>query len=586
MYARKKSFGTGKKSYLLFPFLFFLAGFLIPFTPSYAMAQEPPGWYEQDSGTTVSLAAIEAVDTMTAWVAGAEGTILKTTDGGDDWLPQESGTTLALADISAVDGNTAWAVGGDTVTGAFIVIRTINGGETWETTAEGIGYVLTEIEAVSTDVAWVAGFGVGVSGGLEGIISKTIDGGASWYLQPPGIQSPILDISAVDANTAWAVGGEVVLETIDGGWTWTAQTPLLSPGMDEPETFLAIEAADANNVWLLGKYLYDGGIVSWYVGFFMKSSDGGATWYSPPAGHYGFFTGNDISAADALNAWVAGSSSSSGNLSRTSNGGTTWVVQPASDVDLTGVSAASPMVAWAIGEDGTILHTVSGGFTEPAPQIESISPASGTTGGIDPIQMTITGSDFGASQSSGSAVAFGSWLIVNTDSWSDTEIIFTLGSSILTYAAPGPYEVTVTTPSGTSNAAVFTMLEGELKLDSISPDHGIQHTLLMDVSNLAGSNFKAGSTVRLENESGVIAAISVNVLSPVQIAFSMSLFGVQPGVYDVVVTNPDGSEARLEGGFTVDPLCGTGGGTAVLMLGLTLGLLSLAGSSRLRKRKK
>ncbi len=84
----------------------------------------------------------------------------------------------------------------------------------------------------------------------------------------------------------------------------------------------------------------------------------------------------------------------------------------------------------------------------------------------------------------------------------------------------------------------------------------------------------------------MINALSVNVISPVQIAFNMSLFGAQPGAYDVVVTNPDGSEARLEDGFTVTSPCGAGGGAAVLMLGLVMGLVSLAGAGRLFKRRK
>jgi hypothetical protein len=121
---------------------------------------------------------------------------------------------------------------------------------------------------------------------------------------------------------------------------------------------------------------------------------------------------------------------------------------------------------------------------------------------------------------------------------------------------------------------------------SISPNRGVQYTLLMEVSNLSGAGFEPGAVVRLENGSVVMGALSVSVISPVRIAFNISLFGAQPGVYDVVVTNPDGSEARLEDGFTVDPLCGSGSGVAVLMLGLAMGLLSLAGTSRLFKRKK
>jgi photosystem II stability/assembly factor-like uncharacterized protein len=44
-------------------------------------------------------------------VVGAEGTILRTLNGGVTWTPQSSGTTNALVGVSFVDANTGWAVG-------------------------------------------------------------------------------------------------------------------------------------------------------------------------------------------------------------------------------------------------------------------------------------------------------------------------------------------------------------------------------------------------------------------------------------------------------------------------------------------
>ena len=568
-----------KRTFLFSATLILLAMLMVPMiAASPSVAAMPVGWYAQDSGVTEDLNAVEAVDAFTAWVVGDNGTIIKTTDGGDNWLPQESGTSLNLTDVSAVSGNTAWVVGGDgVVDGAFIVLRTIDGGETWDAVAKGAGYLLSEITAVDAEIAWVAG--------AKGVISKTMNSGGTWYLQTAGTANTISDIKAVDADTAYAMGGKI-FKTTNGGWAWTAQTdPVTQLGYQV--TWTVVEAIDANNIWVLGDYLYDAGPFSFTVGIYLRSSDGCATWYPPLLGQYGFSTGVDISAPDASTAWVVGTQSSSGNISKTSNGGVTWACPQTFDpmVDLYDVSAANSDVAWAIGTGGTIIHTVNGGFALPAPYVASINPSSGTAGSIEPVQVTITGSGFGASRGFSSAVAFGPWSIVNVDSWSDTEITFTLDPSIFVNSPPGPYEVTVTTAGGTSNVAIFTLVDG-FAVHSISPNSGIQFTLLMDVSNLAGTGFEPGATVRLENASGVVNALSVNVISPVQIAFNMSLFGAQPGAYDVVVTNPDGSEARLESGFTVNSPCGAGGGTAVLMLGLVMGLVSLAGAGRLFRRRK
>jgi hypothetical protein len=50
---------------------------------------------------------------------------------------------------------------------------------------------------------------------------------------------------------------------------------------------------------------------------------------------------------------------------------------------------------------------------------------------------------------------------------------------------------------------------------------------------------------------GTIPAASVNVISPTNITGVFDLTGAAPGLYNVVVTNPDGSFGTLAGGFTV-----------------------------------
>jgi hypothetical protein len=69
------------------------------------------------------------------------------------------------------------------------------------------------------------------------------------------------------------------------------------------------------------------------------------------------------------------------------------------------------------------------------------------------------------------------------------------------------------------------------------------------------------------------------------IPYTLFLFGTGPGTYDIVVTNPDGGEGKLGNGFSITSACGAGSGSAVLMLGLALGLLSLAGSRSMKRRR-
>ena len=120
---------------------------------------------------------------------------------------------------------------------------------------------------------------------------------------------------------------------------------------------------------------------------------------------------------------------------------------------------------------------------------------------------------------------------------------------------------------------------------SIAPASGLADSVV-GVTNLDGANFRAGATVRLEQDGTVIDAHDINVIPSSTITCKFDLSGAPVGAYDVVVTNPDGQEASLEDGFEVTAACGEGSGTAILMLGVMLGLLSLAGSSRLHSRRR
>ena len=99
-----------------------------------------------------------------------------------------------------------------------------------------------------------------------------------------------------------------------------------------------------------------------------------------------------------------------------------------------------------------------------------------------------------------------------------------------------------------------------------------------------GTGFQGGATVRVQSAGTVVNASNVNVVSSTQITCTIDLTGAPEGAYDVVVRNPDAEEGLLAGGFNVTT-CGTGAGAAVLMLGISLGLLSLVGTGTKRRRK-
>jgi subtilisin family serine protease len=123
---------------------------------------------------------------------------------------------------------------------------------------------------------------------------------------------------------------------------------------------------------------------------------------------------------------------------------------------------------------------------------------------------------------------------------------------------------------------------------SISPSSAVVGTTSLNISDLAGANFVSGAKVRLEGNGLTINATNVSVVSSTQITCTFDLSTATEGSYDVVVRNPDTQEARLSAGFSVTSSipCGFGSGLGMLGLGLTLGLLSLAGPGGILARRK
>ncbi len=105
--------------------------------------------------------------------------------------------------------------------------------------------------------------------------------------------------------------------------------------------------------------------------------------------------------------------------------------------------------------------------------------------------------------------------------------------------------------------------------------------------SVTGANFQQGAMVSLHMEGQADrAATNVAVDSANHLSCTLDISGAATGKWDVIVKNPDGQQAVLSAGFEVTALCGAGAGNALLMLGLSLGMLSLMGSIRHSKRRR
>lgn len=105
--------------------------------------------------------------TYVGWVVGDNGKILKTTDGGSTWTEQNSGQTLSLIRVHALDENHAWVT-----TNTSTLLRTTDGGATWQTLTLQLGQNIRSVYFTDTNSGFAAN-------NTNSILS-TNDGGTTW----------------------------------------------------------------------------------------------------------------------------------------------------------------------------------------------------------------------------------------------------------------------------------------------------------------------------------------------------------------------------------------------------------------------
>ena len=85
-----------------------------------------PQWQQLNSATQSYLYDLHFVSETTGWAVGQEGTILKTSNGGNSWIQQNSGTATNLRSVFFLNDQLGW-IGGQN----GIIIKTTNGGDHW-----------------------------------------------------------------------------------------------------------------------------------------------------------------------------------------------------------------------------------------------------------------------------------------------------------------------------------------------------------------------------------------------------------------------------------------------------------------------
>lgn len=250
-----------------------------------AMQAPLPKWQAQSSGVTTRLRGVSAISARVAWASGANGTLLRTADGGTTWAklsPPDSAEKLDFRDIDAVSDTVAYALSigsGETSR----IYKTRDGGANWVLQfANKDPKVFLDAMAFNS-----ADRGFAFSDSVDGqfVILSTTNGGASWDRIPADRLPPALpgegafaasgtNVAVLGANHVWiGTTASRVLHSTDGGRTWTVtQTPIAT---GNATGIFSVVFKDANHGIVVGGDYTKESQAGDNAAF---TSDGGTTW--------------------------------------------------------------------------------------------------------------------------------------------------------------------------------------------------------------------------------------------------------------------------------------------------------------------
>jgi photosystem II stability/assembly factor-like uncharacterized protein len=311
------------------------------------------GWVDQ-SDANLNLQNLNGVyfaDARRGWAVGDLGTLLATTDAGVTWRRQTSNSTSYR--LNAVYFPTS--THGFVVGSAGRVLETTNSGTSWRIRTDiptAAGVSLNDVFFVDQSLGFIVG--------NLGLILRTKDGGDEWEQYLPAVTGEDLySVWATDEPgpnvAAWAVGesGEIA-GTLNGGDAWSLVEPDISAlhwrGVAMRSRAEAIAVGDQNTVGFTAE---PGGFVTWFL------------LGAPPADFTNF---RDIAWPTGGDAFAVGANSGvRANILRSRDGGLSWTMEflpgdaPIGGRILNGVWFVDPYRGWAVGQQGLILHTATGG---------------------------------------------------------------------------------------------------------------------------------------------------------------------------------------------------------------------------------
>lgn len=258
-------------------------------------------WVKQNLNTLAWLHDVYFLNEKSGWIAGSNGTLFATSDGGKTWKKEKTATEDNIRQVYFSNEFTGWLLCERNIfnrgaNSSSYILKTTNGGIDWEK---------QEFEEIKRERivklffnSENQGFAIGESGAFYALRETE----EKWKRQISPVKYLLLDGTFTDTKNGIIVGASgSIFFTEDSGATW------------KPSSIFGQPKAKFNSVYFL----------------------------------------------DPKNGWTVGTE---GKIFQTGNGGKTWREQPSGvTANLNDIVFTSSTKGWAIGDEGTVLYTNSAG---------------------------------------------------------------------------------------------------------------------------------------------------------------------------------------------------------------------------------
>jgi photosystem II stability/assembly factor-like uncharacterized protein len=340
-----------------------LAGVLMIVLAVPAASESPAvNWQVQSSGVEASLRGLSAVSERVAWASGANGTWLRTVDGGASWRHGRiaGAEELGVRDIHAFDDRRAVAL---TIASPGRIYRTLDGGATWKMVFED------DRPAVFFNCMDFAdgarGYAVGDPIDGRFLFIETLDGGESWQTLPASQRPEPVTGEAqfaasgtclqAEGDEIWiGTGGSVarIFRSLDRGRSWSAARVPLQQGEASQGVFGLLRRNARDAVIVGGDYTQEGDA----TGSLALTQDGGRTWRGDSSMAPGGFRSAVVSYEESGRSVLVTVGPSGSDLSN--DGGRTWT--PIAGPGFHVAAAAADGTVWAAGAEGRVARLIRG----------------------------------------------------------------------------------------------------------------------------------------------------------------------------------------------------------------------------------